>query len=511
VARHYGQVAKSVSDPTSEDPFEVALEAEGLKRRSLQGSLATGVSQIIRIVLQIGSQIILARLLFPSDFGLLAMVYPVIGFVQIFNDIGLGQAIVQRPTLIQAQVSALFWVNIGVSLLLAVVVTAAAPLAALAYQEPKVIGLMVVLSATIPIAALGIIPSALLMRQMRFGLLARNETITAFGGIATAVIGAMLGWSYWALVAAQFVSATLGVALVWAGCGWRASYPKVDRSVWADLRFGGNLTGANLATFVTTSGDNLLVGVTAGRVALGLYDRSYKLVVQPLGQMLAPISRVAVPLLSRFANQPDQYRTTYLQIVRALLLLTVPGILVCVTYGHELVAVFLGSRWTAAAPIFSWICVGGLTSSIYTSAYWLFVSQDRTKDLMHVTVAASLINVISYLVGAIWGVVGIAMSASIVFALITTPLMLYKATRKGPVSHNDLYRVVLPFIFSGAAIYAVLLAMKASLALTGLAEIVLATVVAYGGFTLLILILPGGARFIDDLRRMVALLRAPEQ
>ena len=160
---------------------------------------------------------------------------------------------------------------------------------------------------------------------MRFGVLARNEIIAAFCGIATSVAGALIGWSYWSLVAGQLVNTMVGNVLAWSACSWRPSRPKFTAAVWADLKFGGNLTGANLATFVTTSGDNLLVGVTAGRIPLGLYDRSYRLVVQPISQMLAPISRVAVPLLSRFSDQPEQYKATYLHIVRALLILITRG------------------------------------------------------------------------------------------------------------------------------------------------------------------------------------------
>jgi PST family polysaccharide transporter len=78
--------------------------------------------------------------------------------------------------------------------------------------------------------------------------------------------------------------------------------PQIVPSAWIDLKFGGNLTGANLATFITTAGDNITVGVMTGRVSLGLYDRSYRLVVGPLGQMLTPIGRVALPLLSRLID-----------------------------------------------------------------------------------------------------------------------------------------------------------------------------------------------------------------
>src|SRR5690348_5112270 len=115
------------TDAQAADPFAVRGGQGGLKRQSLRGSLATLVAQGIKMVIQIGSQIALARLLFPAEYGLVAMAYPVVAFVQVFNDIGLGQAIVQRPVLEQKQVSALFWLNLGVSFLLGLSVILISP------------------------------------------------------------------------------------------------------------------------------------------------------------------------------------------------------------------------------------------------------------------------------------------------------------------------------------------------------------------------------------------------
>ncbi len=242
-------------------------------------------------------------------------------------------------------------------------------------------GVLIALSLTLPIAALSICPAALLARQMRFGVMARNEVIAMLAGSAITIFCAWQGLSYWSLVIGQFANTITANILIWISSSWRPVAPAFNTSVWNDVRFGGNLTASNLATYMTTAGDNVIVGLTTGTVALGLYDRSYNLVVRPISQMMAPLSRVAVPLLSRLAGQADEYRGTYLQIFRTAVFLVVPGMLVCITNGATLISILLGARWNAAAPIFSWICVGGLTSGIYLSAYWLFVSQGRAGEL----------------------------------------------------------------------------------------------------------------------------------
>lgn len=492
-----------------ENPFDIDEGPESLKQRSVRGSFVTVLSQAAKMAIQLGSQIILARLLFPAEFGLLAMAYPVIAFVQVFNDIGLGQAIVQRPTLLPAQVSALFWVNIAISCTLACAVALLSPVASWVYGEPQLIGILLALSVTLPIAATSISPAALLARQMRFGVMARNDVLAMTVGAGTTILCAWAGFSYWSLVIGQFANVVTTNILVWMASSWRPTAPVFNKAVWDDVKFGGNLTASNFATFLTTSGDNVIVGLTTGKVALGLYDRSYNLVVRPIGQMMAPLSRVAVPLLSRLAHQADEYRTTYLQIFRIAVLLVVPGMLVCIANAPALIDILLGARWREAAPIFAWICVGGLTSSIYLSAYWLFVSQGRAGELRNFSILAAIINLLSYAIGSFWGVIGIAMASALGFVFITTPLMLYRASRSGPVGLADLVRCAVPFIAVGMAVYAVLWLGIARLGLHGLVQIAVATILSYSLFVGLSLFSPSNRRLLQaGLRSLKGLLPA---
>ena len=495
-----------------DDPFAVTLDTEGLKRRSVRGSFATVLSQGAKLVIQLGSQVVLARLLFPAEYGLVAMAYPVIAFLQVFNDIGLSQAVVQRPTLIQEQVSALFWFNIGTSCLLALAVVLLAPIAAWVYGEPRLLLLTIVLGLIFPVTAIGILPNALLARHMRFGVMARNEVIAMLTGAAVTILCAWSGLSYWSLLIGQFANAVAAILLVWLATSWRPGMPKFTRSVLGDVKFGANITLSNLATFATTSGDNIIVGLTTGKVPLGLYDRSYNLVARPIGQMMTPLSRVALPLLSRLAHQPEEYRAAYLQIFRISTLLIVPAMLVCISNGGTLIGVFLGARWSAAAPIFSWLCVGGLTSAIYASTFWLLISQDRAKDLRLYSAIGAGINVISYLVGSHWGVVGIAMAASIGFVFISTPMLLYAATREGPVRPQDIAACAFPFVIQTALVYAVLIFGFGAMPISGFARILIVTAVSYFLFLGLSLIVPANRQLLRaGLRSVGGLLpaRAP--
>jgi PST family polysaccharide transporter len=167
---------------------------------------------------------------------------------------------------------------------------------------------------------------------------------------------------------------------------------------------------------------------------------------------------------------------------RTATLLIVPAMLVCIVNGTTFIALFLGPRWSAAAPIFSWICVGGLTSGIYASAFWLLISQDRSQELRFYSTMAAGINVLSFLAGSHWGVTGIAIAASIGFVLITTPLMLYVATRRGPVRTRDIFWCSAAFVVQGLLVYAVLRYGLNAMPMQGFLRLVVATLVSYGLF-----------------------------
>jgi len=242
-------------------------------------------------------------------------------------------------------------------------------------------------------------------------------------------------------------------------------------------------------------------------VALGLYDRSYNLVVRPTMLLMAPMSRVAIPVLSRLAEDPAKYRAAYLQIVRGTTILLLPAMLVCISNARTLIEVLLGPRWLSAAPIFAWLCVGGLTSGLYASASWLLVSQARTKELRRLTFLAAVINVASYLLGAIWGVVGVAVSASLNFVFLTTPLLVIGTTRRGPVDHKDMIAFCAPFLFAGAGAYIVLTFGLGELPLHGALRLVVMTLASYALVTILCLVSAENRRLLGSTGQLLRDLR----
>jgi PST family polysaccharide transporter len=431
-----------------EDNVVAVPDLAGLKHSSLDGAAATAGSQAVKFGLQFVSQIWLARLISPAEYGLVAMVVPILSFISIISDLGIGMALVQRKYISQSQISALFWLNATISAAIALALVAISPLVGLLYREPKTVPITIVLAALLFVSTFGIHPSAILNRQMRLARKAVIDCVASVVGLTVGILTAMIGCSYWSLVYLQIANTLSSLLLTWLSAGWLPSRPRWDPSAIRTLRFGASLMISNIATYFSMSADNMIVGTMGGKVALGLYDKAYRLVVSPISQLSAPFGRVAIPLLSRLDSEPAQYASAYKRMIQLQNLICIPAMIYGIFLSRQLVHVFLGSTWSGIAPVFSWVCVGGIGSCLYGSASWLFTSQGRGREQMKWAIITSVISVASFAVGIRWGAVGVASLGALGFVLIQTPLIIWVATRTGPVGSKNVINAMMPMLLS---------------------------------------------------------------
>jgi len=212
-----------------------------LRGRSVRGGAVTLSSQGAKFLLTLVSMAILARMLAPEDFGLIAMATVVIGFTSVFKDMGFSMATVQSPDIRHAQASTLYWLNVAASVVITIVTAAVAPLLAWFYKEPRVTAVTVALAATILFGGLGIQHQALLRRQMRFGALAFAEVASLVLATLAAVASALAGFGYWSLVVLNVAREIANTAAVWILCGWRPGSPasRALSGVFEEAPLGG--------------------------------------------------------------------------------------------------------------------------------------------------------------------------------------------------------------------------------------------------------------------------------
>src|SRR5436309_7970573 len=230
-----------------------------LRQRTISSGVVTAAAQGVQFFLNLAYIMVLARLLVPQDFGLVAMVTTIMGFLRIFQDAGLSTVTVQRQEITHAQVSNLFWVNLTVGSAISLLVAASAPVVAWFYREPRLTDITLVLSVTFLLASSAVQHVALLNRQMRFGVIAVIDVVSMLAGYLTGVGMALWKYGYWALVFANVVQVVIKLVLAWSISRWRPRLLSRKTETWHLLRFGANITAGSLMYSLARSADNLLI------------------------------------------------------------------------------------------------------------------------------------------------------------------------------------------------------------------------------------------------------------
>ncbi|MCJ2104444.1 lipopolysaccharide biosynthesis protein [Methylobacterium sp. E-041] len=427
--------------------FDPDNTSDNLKSASIRGVAVTSAGQGVRFFIQFGTQIIMARLLLPSEFGLIAMALPFLSLVQIFNDLGLSRATVQQSTISHESLSYLFWLNVIVSFVLAMLFVASAPFISAVYGEPKLEGIISAFATLLIISGLSAQQAALLERRMKFSQLAVMDVLCLFIGSLVGIFSAILGCGYWSIVYMQAANSIVILIMVWYYSNWIPSFPKKTPGSLKLIIFGGKITGYNLIYYVTNSLPSITIGINSGAIPLGLYDRSYKLIITPLWQVQAPLARVAISLLSRLVVIQAKYTKAFMLLLKATLLLTMPGLLCCATYGTLFVIVVLGEAWVAAGVIVSWLAISFIFFSLRMSAGWLFVSQGRAEEQIYFGLLSAVFTAAALFIGMIWGLTGIIICLAI-FSNIDNVVTFLAATSRGPVSSKLCLKECYPILIS---------------------------------------------------------------
>ncbi len=412
--------------------FDTSHLGADLKTRALRSGVFTVGGQLTSKAIQFGGTMVLARILTPRDYGLLAMITVVTGFVEQFKDLGLSMATVQRQQITHEQVSTLFWINVGLSAVLMLVAMALAPALAWFYGEPQLLWLTVALAASFIFGGLTVQHQALLRRQMRFKALAAIQVAVLVVGVSVGIAAALAGAGVWALIYYLIASAFANAVAVWLVCAWRPGLPRRGSGVRGMLAFGGNLTGFKFVNYFARNLDNLLIGKVWGTAQLGLYSKAYALLLLPVRQITGPVSAVAIPTLSRLQDDPERYRRYFLKAVSLVAGLTMPAVAFMILMSDEIVLLALGNQWAEAAPIFRMLGVAAIVQPTVSTCSWLYISNGRADRMLRWGVFSSVILVGSFLIGLPYGAIGVATSYALCMLLLTFPSMWY-ASRPTPV------------------------------------------------------------------------------
>lgn len=419
-----------------DSPLDDDAVRRDLKNLTVGGGVHMLAGQITVSLINLVALTVLARILSPRDYGLVALVLVVTSFMSLFSEAGLPLATVQYENLTHHQLSNLTWISGSIGLVLSLsLLTLARPMARL-YDEPLVTDIAIGLAAVFFLRGSTVQQWALLRRQMRFKALAGIEVAAALISAATGIAAALLGAAYWALVVRELSSAAVKMFSVWLVSGWYPGRPKHLREMGKLVRFGGTFGLFGLVVYIRNNLDRLLIGLHLPAAQLGLYTRAFHISALPR-VVHSPIDFVVIPALSRLQSEPARFERVFASALNALAWTTAPLAALILALANDVVLSVLGAQWLDAGPLLQILAIALITHPILAADIWLFAALGRASQMLRWGLLSLPVFAVAFLVGLAWGVTGVAIGF-VVAALTTRMAGLLFASRGTPVRIREL-------------------------------------------------------------------------
>jgi O-antigen/teichoic acid export membrane protein len=392
-----------------------------LKAHASSGVKWSSASLFGRRGISLLTNIAMARLLAPSDFGLVAMSAVITGFIEVFRDMGTATAIIQRKNPSEALLSSVFWLNVLFGCVATISVLLIAPLIGSLFHEAQVVPILRLMSISFALSAVAILQQALLIRRLAFELLAKLEFFSALFASMAGVACALYGFGPWSIALQMLTGTALTTLLLWRYAGWRPSRTFSWTEAKSVMQFSLNLTAFNVFNYFARNADNFLIGRYLGAESLGFYDLAYRLMIYPLQGISAVIGRVMFPLFTHVQDNLARFRNAYLSIAWAIAFVSFPLMLGLMSVAELFVLTLFGEQWRPVIALLLIFAPLGALQSIATTVGSIYQARGRTDWLLRWGLGAGSLIVLSFVIGLNWGVLGVAVAYTTVTVILLYP------------------------------------------------------------------------------------------
>jgi len=360
------------------------------------------LSQFGRTLIHLLALLILARLVSPADYGLMAMATVVTNFAMLIRDLGTSAAVIQREELDEATLNFVFWLNIGVGIGLAALLALLAPVIALyGFQNSALTPVLWWLALAFPLASGAALNQALLERASAFSTIARIDVLSATVGLILAILAALHGAGVYSLVIQTLATILMSSIQLWLTSRWkpRGSKP-LDRQTRRGLfGFSGNLTAFNLINYFSRNADAMLIGHHLGASILGAYSLANRIMLFPIQSLSFVSSRSLYPIMSRQQSQLPEMRTLYLHSLSVIATLVSPLMLGLAMVSDEFVRLAFGETWNIVSILLQWLAPTAIVQAVVATTGTVFMALGRTRTMMWLGVLGSLLYIAAFWIG----------------------------------------------------------------------------------------------------------------
>lgn len=353
---------------------------EGLRRKTVSGVKWNSVGTLTTTALHMIKLFILARILTDTDFGLLAIATMVLGFVEIFANMGLATGLIHKQEVSREQYSSVFWLNLLLSAVLYVLLWASTPFIARYYHQPLLLKVIPLLSLTLVINSFGKMFYTFKTKELDFKFISLVQIVGVLLGVVFTIILALNGLGVFSLVYGALLQALLtqGVYALSGIRKYRILFHFRISEIVDIIKIGGYQLGMQVLDYISTKLDVFLIGRFFGMEILGIYNLSKELLYKVV-QLITPIvTNVAAPAFARFQDDKPQMRISYGRILNLLSFVNFPIFAVLALFAEPIVALCYGEKMMEMVWFVRVLSLWGLFQSIGTPAGILMVSLGRT-------------------------------------------------------------------------------------------------------------------------------------
>lgn len=367
---------------------------------------------------------LLARLLAPEEFGLVALASVFIAFMEIVLDQGMSQAIIQRRELEAEHLDTAFWANLTVGISLTVFsIIFAVPVAKL-FNHPQLAPILQWLSLTFFFNAFSCVQQAIFHRQLAFKAVAARSLFATLGAGTVGVIMALNGFGVWSLVGQKLTGALVGALVLWGASDWRPKFHVSVKHFKELFAFGINTMGFNIVNFFNRRADDFLIGYFLGAVALGYYTIAYRVLLVMTQLLITVSNQVALPAFSKLQAEPERLQRAFYTVTELTSLVAFPTFIGASVLAPEVLQVLFGTKWQPSIPVMQVLAFIGILHSMFNFNSTVMMAKGKPSWRLGVNSVNAVINVIAFAMVTRWGIVAVA-SAYVIGGYLTFPISIY--------------------------------------------------------------------------------------
>jgi teichuronic acid exporter len=377
---------------------------ENLREDTIQALYWSFLERFGNQGIQFVISIILARLLLPEDFGLVAMLSIFIAIGHAFINSGFGQALIQKKDVAYIDECSIFFFNIVIACVIATLLFITAPLIGNFYSSPRLIPITRVLSLTFILNSFGLIQRTLLSKSLDFKTQFKVSLLATVLSGSICVTLALNGWGVWSLVALMLGSDLFSTVFLWFFCSWKPSLKFSLNSLKSMFNFGSSLFLVSLTNSVFVNIYQLIIGKYFSATALGYYSRAKSLSMYPVGILNSVLSQVSFPVLSKIQNEKEQLKNATKKSLTMIVLITFPLMAGLALVAKPLVLILLTEKWLLSVPYMQLFCIIGMLSPILTINLNVLNAQGRSDLYLKIDIINKFLILVSVVITYRFGI-----------------------------------------------------------------------------------------------------------